>query len=197
MECVTDRQRYGLHAFGAEALDRFVDRGALAADHGLFVTVDVSDDEIAVDTREHALNVRQRREDSGHLAVVFHGHVRHFPTTCADRFECLGKRKDTCLHERRVFAEAVAHDHIGLYPVRVKQLRQCSIGSQHGRLRDLGLPECVVGSSDGLIVLGVDEDDVRQQVIVEMRTHHPVRLLEHGSYHGLAIAQFRQHVEIL
>ena len=108
-----------MHALGFKALDRNVDRGALAADDGLFVTVDVGDHEIAVDTSDDPLYVFQRCEHGGHLAIVFHGDVGHFAATCAHSFECFGERQDTRLHQRRIFAKAVAHDHVRLHAVLV------------------------------------------------------------------------------
>ena len=144
MECMAYRKRHCLHTFRAEALDRFVDGGTIAADDSLLIAIDVSDDKIAIDAGQHALDVFQWREHSSHLAVVFHGDVGHFPATRAHGLERLCEGQNTCLHERRVLTKAVAHDHVGLHAILAEQFRQRGIGSQHCRLRDLGLPERVI-----------------------------------------------------
>ena len=109
------------------------------------VAVDVGDHHVAVDRLQDALDLRERREHRRHPAVVRHRDARHLAAARADGFQRVGERQSAGRHQRAVFAQAVAHRHVGPDAVRGQQARQREIDGQHGRLRDRGLAQILFG----------------------------------------------------
>ena len=65
---------------------------------------------------KNPLDLRNGREHGGHPAVVSHGDARHLAAAGADRFQCVVKGQRAGSDQRSVFAEAVAHRHVGPMP---------------------------------------------------------------------------------
>ena len=194
---VTDREGNHVDVFCTEALDGFVDRGGFTPDHCLLVAVDVGNHGIAVDAREHALHVSQRGKYRSHLAIVFQRDVGHLAPSGTNGLERIPEIQHASLHERCIFAEAVAHHHVRLDAVAAQQLRKCAVRRQHCGLRDLGLLQRLVAAANRFLATVVDEDVFGQQLIIEVRAHDAIGLLEYGANSGFMVAQFGEHVDVL
>ena len=155
---LTGMQRRPCTPASVERLERRLDRGGRAADDRLAVAVEVRDDDVAVDPLQGPLDLGERREDGGHLAVVGDGDARHLAAARADRLEGVVERHDAGGDERAVLAEAVPHHHVGHDAVGAEEAREREVGREHGRLGDLGLLQLLLGLGHGAGVLAVDED---------------------------------------
>ena len=93
-----------------------LDRLAGAADHRLVLAVDVGDDDVAVDRLQDPLDFVQRREHGRHRAVVRHRNARHLAAAGAHGFQRVVQRGAARRNQRAVFAQAVAHRHVGPMP---------------------------------------------------------------------------------
>ena len=196
VEGVADRDARGLDAHRRELRHRGLDGARRAADHRLRHRVDVGDHDVAVARVDHALDLLERAHHRRHRAVVLDLQVRHLAPARAHRFERGLEGQRPGGDQRAVFAEAVAHHHVGPDAIGGEQPLQRQIGGEQRRLRDLGLAQVLLELSDGRLVGGVDED-VGAERTPEQRRHHRVGAAERVGDERLVPAQHVEHVHVL
>ena len=145
---------------------------------------------------QDAFNLRERCEDRRHPAVIGHRDARHLAAAGADGFEGVCKRQGADGDQRSVFAEAVAHGHIGLDAVGVQQARQGQIGREHRRLGDGRLQQIRFGRCQRARIRRIHEN-VFAQGFGEQGRHRPVGFLERACHDRLDRAQRAHHVHVL
>ena len=196
VERVADGQRNHGPPDRLEGRGRPLDGRGLPPDHRLRTGVVVRHDDVAVDCRQHLLDLVERREDGRHPARVLHAHVSHLPAPRAHGLERLREGQDTGGDERRVLAEAVAHHEIGPVPALGQQPRQREVDREDGGLQDARVEERLFGTGDRRGIAGVREDAVGQAP-VEDRLHDRISLGEGLADGRLRLAQGAEHVHVL
>ena len=191
------RQRHRAHAHIGKAL-RGGSHGIRGpTDHRLLGAVDVGDDHVAVDFFQGTLDLAQWGKYSQHGPIIGNGDSRHFLAARTHSAQRIGKRHDASGHQRAVLAQTMAHDHIGMNPVRGHQSSERLIDRKHCRLGDLCLLEGVLcGLSRGFAV-DIGKDKIAEALAVQKRHHHVVGLVEDIGDNGFAPTQLGQHIDVL
>ncbi len=122
--------------------------------------------------------------------------MAHLAAPRADGDKRVLERQAFCRHERAVFAEAVAHDHVRPDAVRLEELREGFVDGEDGRLRDRGLAELFLGGGHCDRVAGVGEEELRER-LAEQRRRHAIRLGEDVGDDRLDVTQLVEHVHVL
>jgi hypothetical protein len=135
--------------------------------------VDVGRDDVAVTLLSDCLHLFVRRQNGRHLALVVHADLGHLRAARGRGFQRMGKGHDPGGNQRRVFAQRVAHHHVGLKAVALQQLVDGDVHRQHGGLGDFRLHQVKGGLVDGVGVVGVYKD-VAGERLAQDRRHHRV-----------------------
>ena len=183
VESVRNRNLHGLDAHIGKHFDGVVNGFAGAGDNGLRRAVFVGHGHITADARELGLHAFHGGGDGSHLAVVFHFNFGHYFPAGANGFQAVFKIKNTGGYGGGVFAQAVAHHHVGLNAERRQKAHHRDIGRKHGGLRHFGFLDGGFAFSDfffrfaGFAPQGFCQrlaDDVLQQAVgfVKGILHH-------------------------
>ena len=138
MESMRHGNLYGLDTHIGKHFNCVINGFASAGNNGLRRAVLVGYRHITADAHQFGLHAFHRGRDRGHFAVVLHfnfGH--HFPAR-ANGFQPVFKIKNTGSHGSRIFAQAMAHHHIGFNTERGQQPHHGDIRRQHRGLSHFG-----------------------------------------------------------
>ena len=196
VEGMRDRDLDGAVIGGLECSNGSVHSRGLAANDRLVVAVDVGQGDVSLDAGQDALYLGQRRENGGHVAVVFHRDLAHLAASCADHVQCVGKGEHTRSDQGGVFAKAVPDDHIGDEAIACQEPGQGHVNGQHRGLGDRRIAQLGFGGIETLLVLGVRKEIAGQRA-PEQGGHDLVGLAKSLGDDRVEVAQLAQHVDVL
>ena len=159
-----------------------------AADHRLMLTVDIGDYDVALHRFQDSLDFFQGREDGCHLAFVGYSHAGHSTAAGADSFQRILEGQSASSYQCSVFAQAVAHGHIGLNAISGEEAGECEIDSQHDRLSNSGLTQIIFGLGDGDRIGCVDENKFGERLAQQWR-HHAIGFGKSRGDNGLCMCR--------
>ena len=148
-------QNHALVALFLKPFDRLLHGLAAAAKDALAVAVDVGRDDVAVDFGQGVLDHVIRGQYGGHHAVVVYLDLAHFAPTRRGRFQGVGKGHNAGSNQGGIFAQRVAHHHVGFKAVALQQAQNGDVEREHGRLGDGGLHQVELGLAHLGLIVGV------------------------------------------
>ena len=192
-----NRDLHRLNAHIGKHFNGVVDGLAVAGDDRLRGAVFVGHGHVTADARKLRLHLFGRRGDRGHFAIVFHLNVGHGFGTGANGFEAVFKIKNARSHRSGVFAQAVAHDHIGFQTKRREQAHHGHIGGQDGRLGHFGLFDSGFTFGQLFFVFARFAPERIGQVLPDQAHQNAVGLHKGIHDHFVLRGQIFHHVHIL
>ncbi len=193
---VADGNAHGAITAPVEKLNRLRHGVGCPADDALAVAVDVGGDHIAVDLGERFFHRFERRKDRSHPALIAVAGARHLVAAQRGDFQRSRKGEDAGGNERAVFAQRMAHRHVGAETVGAQQLVDGCVHGKHSRLRDGRLHEAPFAGAQGVRVVAIDEEMAGER-LAENGRHRPVSLGKDRAGNGIGLNEIAAHVDVL